>query len=130
MFVEFTQALYKPGFINDANLVENNLALLALERERNARGIVPAAGSHGGDDDGADMGVHFVGRDDDARAGLADLVAFGGIEADEVDVETGDYQRHSDLSHLAVIATSASRSLSSLCCAIPENASDQPLRAK
>ena len=126
--VELAQALDEPSFVHNADLVQHDLAFLALKREWDAGRVVAALSGHGRNDHGTNVVVHFIGRDDDARAGFADFVALDGVEADEVDVETRDYQRHSFRSHCVAEAVSSSRSLSSRCSDISENASDQPAR--
>jgi hypothetical protein len=45
------------------------------------------------------MMVHFVGGNDEARAGLADFTAFGGVEPNEKHVESGGYHVQSFRSH-------------------------------
>jgi hypothetical protein len=45
------------------------------------------------------MMVHFVWRNDEARAGLPDFTAFGGVEPNEKDVESGSYHVQSFRSH-------------------------------
>jgi len=47
-----------------------------------------------------DVAVHLVRRDDEAGTGLADFVATGGVESDEVDLKARGYHCHSVRSHL------------------------------
>lgn len=127
--VELAHALHQPGLVHGADLVEDDLTFFSLEGERDAAGVVAAFAGHGGDDDGGDVVVHFVRRDDNAGPGFLYFVTPGGIEADEINLETRDrYHCHSVLSHSVADALSASRSLSSCCWAIAEKASTQPTR--
>src|SRR5439155_19484533 len=72
--------------------------------------------------------VNIVGRDVEAWADLADLAPHGRVQAHEVDLEAGSYQRHSVRSHLLAGSDSRSRSTSSPCWCIRWKASSHPLR--
>ena len=93
-WVKFAQAFDEAGFVHCTDLVKDDLAFFALEGERNAGRVITTLGGHGSDDDGGDVLIHLIGRNDDAWSGLADFVAPAGIKADEVNVETGNYNRH------------------------------------
>ena len=98
-FVDLAEAFDQPVFVHCPNLIQRNLSRLALESHRNASGVGAAFCGHGGDDDGLDVMVHFVWRDDKAGTGFTDFTTVGGVEADEKDVEAGDYHVQSFRSH-------------------------------
>src|SRR5216684_4773987 len=95
VLVDLAQPFHQPCLVHGADLIEDDLALLALEGKWNAGGVIATLGGHGRHDHGADMSVHLVRRDDHARAGLADFVTMSRVEGDEENIEAGDYQRHS-----------------------------------
>jgi len=80
--VDFAHSFNQAHFVDGADLVQDDLSGLSLESDRNPRRILSPLRGHGRDDDGADVTVHLVGRDDQAGTGFADFAAFGGIEAD------------------------------------------------
>lgn len=98
--IDCSRPFHQPLFVHGPDLIQHDLSRLSFEPHGNAGWIKPTLCCHGGDDDGVDVLVHFVRRDDEAGAGLADFTAFGGVEADEVDVEAGHYHVHSLRSHL------------------------------
>lgn len=133
-FCEEGQDVHAGGLINLAlpfdesalvyspDLIENDLTGFAFESNRYAGGVGPTFRRHGGDDDRVDMTVHFVGRDDEARAGFADLPAFGWIQSYKKYIETGGYHFQSFRSHLEVDEASRSTSSSSPCRCTSSNA--------
>jgi len=126
--VDFTQPLYEACFVHGADLVQDDLSGFSLESDSNPRWILSALRGHGSNDHGADMSVHLVGRDDNAGSGFADFAAFGGIKANDLNLESGYYHRHSVLSHFVDASESRSSSASSPFSAILRNASSQPRR--
>ena len=99
-FVDLLHTLYEPTFVHRPDLIQHDLTRLAFESHRHAGGVGAPLCRHGGDDNGINVLIHFVRRDDKAGAGFADFTALGGIEADEVDVEAGHYHVHSFRSHV------------------------------
>lgn len=97
--IDFPHPLDQPLFVYGADLIQHDLAGFAFESDRDAGGIGTEFRRHGGDDDGVNVMVHFVRRDDEAGAGFSDFTALGGIETDEADVEAGRYDVHSLRSH-------------------------------
>lgn len=93
--INYPHPFHQPLFVHCADPVEHDLAGFALESYRHAGGIRPTFRRHGGDDDGVDVLVHFVRRDNQAGAGFTDFTDLGGVEADEIDVEAGHYHVHS-----------------------------------
>src|ERR1019366_9058279 len=86
-------------------------------------------GSHGSNDDGPQMPVHFIGRDDQTRARFLDLRSMGGVERDEPDLIPlrPAYHRHSVWSNsLGFVISSMSSSSTPRLEA--RNASSQPWR--
>lgn len=108
--INLPHAFDQPALVYSPDLIENDLTGFAFESNRYAGGVGPTFRRHGGDDDRVDMTVHFVGRDDEARAGFADLPAFGWIQSYKEYVETGSYHFQSSRSHLEIDV--ASRSIS------------------
>ena len=98
--IDFPHPLHQPLFVHRADLIQHDLPGFAFESDRDPGGVGPAFRRHWGDDDGINVTVHFVRRDDEAGAGFSDFTALGGIEADEVDVESGHYHVHSRRSHV------------------------------
>lgn len=92
----------QPTLVYSPDLIENYLAGFAFEANRNAGGVGPTFRRHRGDNDRVDMTIHFVGRDDEARAGFTDFSAFGRIKPHEEHIETGGYHFQSFRSHLEV----------------------------
>ena len=108
------EAFDQAGLADRAELIKDNLSRLPLKT--NGRGwdrddlfgkecVLGHSGwagervCHGSHDDRVDMPIHFIGRDDQAGASLSDFTAFSGIEANEIDLEAADYQRHPSRSH-------------------------------
>src|SRR5450756_1907901 len=81
--VEHAQAFGQADFVDRAELVDDDLAVLAGESHVHAGWIGVARGGEWRDDHSANVPIHLVRRDDDARAGRADLAANGGVEVDE-----------------------------------------------
>ena len=98
-FVKFAKPFDEPALIDRSDLIEHDLAGLAFESNGHARGIRAILRRHGGDDHGIDVMVHFIGRDDEAWARLANLASFGGIKADEEDLKARNYHCQSFRSH-------------------------------
>jgi hypothetical protein len=94
-FVDLSHAFHQPAFVYGPDLIQHDLSRLSLESHRDAGRIKPTFRRYGGDDDGVDVLVHFVRIDDQAGAGLTDFTAFGGVEANEKEVEAGHYHVHS-----------------------------------
>src|SRR5688572_27009626 len=126
--VDFTQPFYQPDFVHGANLVQDDLAISSAEPHGNTGGIVVALGGHRRDDDGSDMAVHLIGKDDNTGTGFAEFAGFGGNEANEVNLKEGGYHRHSVVSHFVGTIESLSKSVSSPCPDMRRNSSSQPLR--
>ena len=87
----FHQAL----FVHCTDLIQHDLPGFAFESDRDSGGVGAVFRRHGGNYDGVNVMVHFVRRDDEARAGFADFTTLSRVEADEVDVEAGRYHVHS-----------------------------------
>ena len=92
----FHQAL----FVHCTDLIQHDLPGFAFESDRDSGGVGAVFRRHGGNYDGVNVMVHFVRRDDEARAGFADFTTLGRIEADELDIEAGRYHVHSCRSHV------------------------------
>ncbi|MEX2164764.1 MAG: hypothetical protein WD823_11050 [Sulfuricaulis sp.] len=60
-FIDFAKTFYQTDPINSPDLVEYDLAFLALEIDGNSRGVIPSFGRHGRNNDCADMVVHLIG---------------------------------------------------------------------
>lgn len=99
-FTDFAHAFDQPALIDGPELIQNNLARLALESNRHTGGIRAPLRSHGGYNDGIDMLIHFVRRDHETGASLADFTALGGIKPHEEHIESGGYHVHSFRSHV------------------------------
>lgn len=80
--VYFAQPLHQPRFVDRPDLVQDDLAVLALEPHRDTSGILASSRCHWSNNDGLYVAVHLVGRDDQARAGLANFPTFGRIQAE------------------------------------------------
>ena len=93
------EAFDQAGLVDCAELIEDNLPRLPLKTNGHAGGIGTALRCHGSDDYRVDMPIHFIGRDDQTGAGFSDFAAFSGIEANEINLEAVNYQRHSSRSH-------------------------------
>ena len=98
--IDFPHPFHQPLFVHCADLIEHDLAGFAFESDRDASGIRAGFRRHRRDDNGINVMVHFVRRDDKTRTGFADFTSLGRIEADEVDVEAGHYHVHSLRSHV------------------------------
>jgi len=90
---------YEAGSVDRSDLVKHYLPLLALEAAGDSSGVGGALRGHGGDDEGEEVFVHLVWGDDQSRPCLLDLVADGGIQGNQEDIETADYHCHSSRSH-------------------------------
>ena len=77
--VDLAHALDQPGFVHCPDLIQQDLTRFSLESNRQAGGVGTALGRHRGYDDGVDMAIHFVRRNDEAGAGLADFTTLGGV---------------------------------------------------
>ena len=125
------QAFDQADLVDRAELIKDNLSRLSLETNGYAGGIGTALGGHGGHDDGVDVPIHFIGGNDQTGAGLSDFSAFSGIEANEIDLEAADYQRHSSQSHWEEEDPSRSRSWSSPAwCIVAEGVLPPAARAR
>src|SRR5262245_22052400 len=120
----------EPGLVHRPDLIQHDLALLALKLIGDPRRIFPPARRHRGNDHRLDMAIHFIGRDDQARAAFLDLAADGGIETDQEHIEAPDYHCHSVVSQSVGALTSSSRSRSSACSAMARKASSRPCRGR
>ena len=78
-FVNLSQSFDQPALVDGPDLIQDNLARLALEPNRHTCGIRTPLGGHGGYDNRIDVEVHFVWGDDQAGASLADFTAFGWV---------------------------------------------------
>jgi len=126
--VDFAQPLHQSYFVHGADLVQDDLAHFSLEPDGNPGRIVMSFCCHGRDNDGADMTIHLIRRDDKTRPGFTDLSSLGGIKANKVNLEAGDYHSHSVLSQRVGARESRSRSASPPSWAILWKASSHPLR--
>lgn len=98
-FIDLADALDQPGLVHCPDLVQHDLPGFSFKSKRHAGGVRTSLCGHRCHDDGVDMMVHFVWRNDETRAGLADFTAFGGVEPNEKDVESGSYHVQSFRSH-------------------------------
>lgn len=128
--IHCAQAFDQAAPVHRANLIQDHLSGLVPEANGNTSGIETALRGHRRNDHRVDMAVHFIGRDDQAGMGLSDLPPFRGVEANEIDVEVADYQRHSSRSHRAEEPCSRSKSRSSPARCMARKASSQPLRGR
>ena len=74
-----SQFAYEPLSVYGTELIESDLTSFSLKTYRDPCGIGADNRGHGGDDDGPQMLVHFVRRDDQARATLLDFCPLGRI---------------------------------------------------
>src|SRR4051794_28504529 len=77
--------------VEGPHLVQRDLPLAAVKDAVDSVWEALAGPGHGRHDHRAHRIVHFVGRNDEARARLADLRPDGGIERREVHAEALDY---------------------------------------
>jgi hypothetical protein len=100
--------------IHGANLVENDMSGAPGKLARDAERVPMAPGREWSHDEGTDMGVELVGRDDRARSGLADLAAPPRIQVDQEDFAPTNglrrYHCHSSSSNRVAVGSSMSRS--------------------
>jgi len=98
--VDFTQPPYQSTCVHSADLVQDDLPAFSLKSDWNPGGVILPMGSHRRDDNGADVAVHLIGRNDQAGTGFADFTAPGGVEADEV---AASIEAHLDGTSLAAV---------------------------
>src|SRR5437016_12516217 len=72
--------------INGAELIQDDLPGFSLKAHWHSSGIKPHGCCHRRNDDGLQITVHFIRRDDQARTGLLDLSAVRRIKAYEPDL--------------------------------------------
>lgn len=111
--IDLADAFDQARLVHRSDLIQHDLTRFTFESNRHTGGVGTALGGHGGHDDGVDMVIDFVRRNDEAVAGLADFTALGVVEAHEIDLESGDYQVQFFRSHSGVAGVSRSRSWSS-----------------
>src|SRR5207247_2704184 len=107
------KTLDQPLVIHRANLVEDDVARLALKLARYTERIRVPARRERRHDEGSEVSVQLVGRDDDAGPLLADLAPSGWIEVDQEHVATGNLPyrpRHSLSSKRVRVGASSRRS--------------------
>src|SRR5690606_18082993 len=102
------------------------------ETAGNTRRVRLPSGGQRRHDHRADVLVHLVGRDHYAGTRLADLGAAGGVEVDQMNLETLHHSHSSSSKRVGAASAScaASGSASSPAAAISANADDQPWRAR
>lgn len=82
--VYLSQSFDEPRLVHGADLVEYDLPFFALKTAIHARRIGSSLCGHGGNNDGGNMLVHFIWRDDKAGSGFFDFSADGWVEIDKV----------------------------------------------
>src|SRR5215212_4260159 len=97
--VETPKWFEQASFVDGPKLIECDVSVLSIERNRNTPWVGTSTGRHRGNNGRAERLIQLVGRDHHARTGLAYLAASGRIERNEGHVEpTSRYHSHSSSS--------------------------------
>src|SRR5438093_7260450 len=118
--------------INGAELIQDDLPGFSLKAHWHSSGIKPHGCCHRRNDDGLQITVHFIRRDDQARTGLLDLSAVRRIKAYEPDLiplRRSVHHFHSFRSN-SLGATVSSRRSTFIPEQIERNDSYQPCRER
>jgi hypothetical protein len=114
--------------VDGPNVVKHDVAIRALEPDRDAAWIGAAPGCHRCNDYGAQVTIHFVRRDHYTGTRFADLTAACGVEIHQVNLKTRDPQAsgHSHSVASNSVGNSGSSKASSRAFAICSNAVSHP----
>src|SRR3990172_3316279 len=126
--IDRSQSLDQAGFIHRPQLVQHDLAYLALKLAGDPARIIPALRGHWSHDQRGNVRVHLVRRDDQARAGFSDFTPHCWIQVDQVHFKSPDYHAHSSSSHKVGRYSVSSRSSPS--CAMLANCASHPWRGR
>src|SRR5450759_2324001 len=122
---DYSQFLRQPDLVHGANLIEQNQTLPATMSDVNPKWCLAARRSHGCDEYGAQMIVHFGRGHHHTRARLPDFTPDSRIKIDEPNLSS----RHQTNSGSSALPNSPITSSSSPAAAILLAASAQPVRA-
>ena len=103
----------KTGLVNRTDLVQHDLTMDALKCARDPRGVVSSLGCHWRNDDGRNVVVHLVWRDDQAWTGLLNLMPARWVQRDKKDIKSSHFHSHSFSSHAGPASATRSTSTSS-----------------
>src|SRR5206468_11691426 len=87
LLIDCAQPPHEPDLVHCSDLVQDDLRSLSLEPDRNPRRIGTPMCSHRSDNDGVDVAVHLVRRDDETGASLAYLAPYGRVQAHKMDLK-------------------------------------------
>ena len=126
VFRQMAHASDQPRFVHCTYLIQDDLPLLVLKLDVYPCRVVAFDRRHWRDNHCSDVPIHFVRRDNDARAGFSDLSTARRVEADEMNAVTTDRRHHShSVSSQSLMASSGTRRVSSPMTAIFLKAASQ-----
>ena len=109
-FLDPSQPFDESILVHCPDLIQRNLPGFAFEVNRDTSRVGSAFRRHWSDDHGVYVAVHFVGRNDKARASRAHFATLGWIESHQEHIESGGYHFQCFRSHSDAVETSGSRS--------------------
>lgn len=86
LLVQMPKFANESAFINCANLIQYDPAILALKPDRYAAWVSVGLTCHWRDNHSLNLPIHFLGRNDCLRASLPDLVSDCGIKRYQEDI--------------------------------------------